>query len=227
MIGIYKIQSKLDNRYYIGSSINIHKRWKEHKYELNNNRHSNSKLQNFVNKYSLDSLEFNIIEECSKKELLSKEQNYLDKLDENSFNICVSSCAPMTNRKHSISTLEKMSISQSKENNPMFGTKRPKYVIEALYKANKGRIKTESEKLQRLINLPNRKEITINKDNTTIRCFSLAHASKIIGVKAQSIASAIKRKSRSKGWKIIEHTDKIYCHPQPELIDMLKNLKNK
>lgn len=225
MIGIYKIQSKINNKYYIGSSINITKRWKEHKYELINNRHSNSHLQNFVNKYGLDNLEFIVLEECSDKDLIIKEQNYLDKL-ENSFNICISAKAPMYNRNHSEDTLKKMSASQSKENNPMFGTKRPQYVINAMIEGRRAKGRTIEEKLKRLVNLPNRKEVTISKNDSKIRCFSLAHAAKIIGVKTQSIASAIKRNSKSKGWKITTHKDIVYCHPDKKLIELLENLKN-
>lgn len=216
MIGIYKIQSKIDDKYYIGSSININKRWREHKYELKNNKHSNLHLQNFVNKYSLDNLEFTIIEECNIECLLIKEQDYLNALNSNTFNICKSCLAPMYNRKHSKETLKKMSISQSKENNPIFGTKRPKHVIDALLKANKGRVKSEEEKFKRLVNLPNRRPIVISRNDEIINCFSIAEAGKIIGVSSNSVSKGLKQCRKVKGWD---------CHPDPKLIETLKNLK--
>ena len=50
--GIYKIQSIIKpERCYIGSAVNIQKRWRDHKRELRNNKHSNKKLQNHCNKY--------------------------------------------------------------------------------------------------------------------------------------------------------------------------------
>ena len=36
-IGIYCIENKINNKKYIGQSIHIHRRWSEHKYELNIN----------------------------------------------------------------------------------------------------------------------------------------------------------------------------------------------
>jgi group I intron endonuclease len=68
--GIYKIQSKLDKRCYVGSVFsenrkskrNFSKRLSEHRYDLKNQRHHSSHLQRFVNKYGIENLEFEIIE---------------------------------------------------------------------------------------------------------------------------------------------------------------------
>lgn len=49
MIGIYKII--INNKLYIGSSLDIKNRIKQHKSDLKNNRHANPKLQNAYNKY--------------------------------------------------------------------------------------------------------------------------------------------------------------------------------
>ena len=51
MIGIYKIENKVNGKVYIGQSVNIKKRWKQHKYELNSNNHVNKHLQASWNKY--------------------------------------------------------------------------------------------------------------------------------------------------------------------------------
>ena len=37
-IGIYKIENKINKKIYVGQSINIEKRWKEHKYLLTINK---------------------------------------------------------------------------------------------------------------------------------------------------------------------------------------------
>ena len=77
--GVYKIFSKkLANRCYIGSSINIQNRWKKHIRELKANKHHSVKLQRHFNKYGIDDLEFTILVECDKKELLNEEQSFLD-----------------------------------------------------------------------------------------------------------------------------------------------------
>lgn len=91
--GIYKILSKVNNRFYIGSSKNIEKRWKRHLSNLRNNNHVNQHLQRCYNKYGKDNFIFEIIELCDEEELLIREQYYLDYLKpyEKGFNIGKSS----------------------------------------------------------------------------------------------------------------------------------------
>lgn len=79
--GIYKITNKLTNYFYIGSSKNIEKRWKDHISKLRNNNHVNIILQRSFNKYSKDNFHIEIIEKCNINELLMKEQYYLDELN--------------------------------------------------------------------------------------------------------------------------------------------------
>ena len=63
--GIYKIQSlKKPSRCYIGSAVNIGKRWVNHLSDLKNNNHHNRILQNHFNKYGESDLVFIIIEPC-------------------------------------------------------------------------------------------------------------------------------------------------------------------
>ena len=79
--GIYKIQSiKKPDRIYIGSSICISERWRDHKKELRRNNHSNRRLQNHFNKYGEKDLLFNVIVGCDKDNLISYEQFYIDSL---------------------------------------------------------------------------------------------------------------------------------------------------
>lgn len=77
--GIYQITNKINGKKYIGSSKDIYKRWYQHKYELNKNKHGNKHLQNAWNKYGQDSFEFEIIEECEPEKRLYLEQFYIDK----------------------------------------------------------------------------------------------------------------------------------------------------
>ena len=80
-IGIYIIKNNIDDRVYIGSSINLKKRFYAHINSLRNKNHHNTKLQNFVNKYGLNVLLFEIICNCSKHELIKLEQFYIDKFN--------------------------------------------------------------------------------------------------------------------------------------------------
>lgn len=86
--GIYKIQSKTKpQRFYIGSAVNINRRWYEHLHDLRLNKHNNPKFQNHYNKYYESDLIFIIIEECLPELLIQKEQYYINELKPY-FNIC-------------------------------------------------------------------------------------------------------------------------------------------
>lgn len=77
MIGIYTIINLINNKRYIGQSIDIENRFIRHKSELNNNRHVNRHLQASWNKYGMNNFKFQIIEECTKEELNTKEQYWI------------------------------------------------------------------------------------------------------------------------------------------------------
>lgn len=101
---VYKIYNKINRKIYIGSSINIKKRFSDHKNKLKKNKHHNNHLQNAWNKYGNRNFEFKIIEICDKTLRLQKEQFYLDNINPE-YNIALSSSAPMEGRKHSKKTI--------------------------------------------------------------------------------------------------------------------------
>ena len=80
--GIYKIENKNNGKVYIGSSKNIHKRWKEHKTSLRKKVHHNAKMQHAWNKAggNLD-LNFEVLEECQTEFLFEREQHWMDFYD--------------------------------------------------------------------------------------------------------------------------------------------------
>lgn len=78
MIGIYSITCTITNKVYIGKSINIKNRWKEHKYALKKNRHANTYLQNAWNIHSAENFIFDIVEETTKDDLQDKEIYYIE-----------------------------------------------------------------------------------------------------------------------------------------------------
>jgi group I intron endonuclease len=86
--GIYKIRSRTKpQRFYIGSAVNLDRRWYEHLHDLRLNKHDNPKLQNHYNKYYENDLIFIVIEECLPELLIQKEQYYINELKPY-FNIC-------------------------------------------------------------------------------------------------------------------------------------------
>lgn len=74
MIGIYKITNKLNNKIYIGQSIDITRRWWEHKHD---NR-SNSLIHLAITKYGEENFTFEVIEECSQDQLNEREQYWIE-----------------------------------------------------------------------------------------------------------------------------------------------------
>lgn len=78
--GVYKIGISGSDKYYIGSSCNIHKRIIAHKNLLKLNKHANKYLQNITNKYGLESIEITILELCDIVDQYGREQYYVDLL---------------------------------------------------------------------------------------------------------------------------------------------------
>ena len=105
--GVYKIQSKfVPNRLYVGSSLDIHKRWWDHKTRLKEGLHKNPILQAHYNKYGTDDFEFCVIEECSQEMLINREQYYIDVLRP-SFNVLLFAENSL-GHKHSEETKQKI-----------------------------------------------------------------------------------------------------------------------
>jgi group I intron endonuclease len=97
LCGIYCISNTINDKVYIGSTNCFYPRKRQHFLELKGNYHTNPKLQNFVNKYGIETLHFNILEITKLEELKIKEQFYLDSIS-NKFNICVKADRPNVNR---------------------------------------------------------------------------------------------------------------------------------
>lgn len=81
MTGIYKISCSNSSKIYIGSAVNFKNRQRLHIVNLTNKTHHNAKLQAYANKYSIEDFKFELIEECTKENLLSHEQFYIDILN--------------------------------------------------------------------------------------------------------------------------------------------------
>ena len=77
--GIYMIKSlSLQNKVYIGGSINIKARWITHRTTMKRGI-ANARLQKHFDKYGLSDLSFTVLLICNKNELPIKEQEYIDK----------------------------------------------------------------------------------------------------------------------------------------------------
>jgi group I intron endonuclease len=75
MIGIYKITNKLTNESYIGQSHDIEKRFSYHKHNNSTN------IGKAIKRYGIENFSFDILEQCTEKELDEKEIYYIKKFD--------------------------------------------------------------------------------------------------------------------------------------------------
>ncbi|MDP3987255.1 MAG: NUMOD3 domain-containing DNA-binding protein [Nanoarchaeota archaeon] len=119
MIGIYYIKNILNNKIYIGSSINLETRFREHKNDLRNKNHHSYHLQQAWNKYGEENFQFGIIEECKekvKKFIIQREQYWLDfykSYEKNSgYNICKIADSPLGTKR---SEEDKRKMSESRK----------------------------------------------------------------------------------------------------------------
>ncbi|MDE2031406.1 MAG: GIY-YIG nuclease family protein [Patescibacteria group bacterium] len=76
--GVYQILNIVNNKFYIGSAINLDMRKNTHIWRLRNNKHHNNHLQASYNKYGEASFIFQILEYCEQGQLQFKEQCWID-----------------------------------------------------------------------------------------------------------------------------------------------------
>lgn len=85
MIGIYKIENKINHRIYIGQSIHLEVRLNEHKRSKDK-----SLIDNDIKKLGKENFSFDIIEECDPEDLDEFESYYIEKYNSlvpNGYNI--------------------------------------------------------------------------------------------------------------------------------------------
>lgn len=79
MIGIYLIQNKLNGHCYVGQSVDIHRRWRQHREAAKNNEYAPLYLT--MRKYGIENFDFSILEECEIEELDNKEIQYIEQFN--------------------------------------------------------------------------------------------------------------------------------------------------
>lgn len=96
MVGIYKITNKINHKVYIGQSVDIKRRWYEHKtraFDPNNNCYDKPLYRSF-RKHGLDNFIFEVVQECSVEEMNILETKYIHQFNSlvpNGYNLMESS----------------------------------------------------------------------------------------------------------------------------------------
>lgn len=78
MQGIYKITNKLNHKCYVGQSVDIKKRWREHRFYGTNEKtdRSNYHLYHSMRTYGIKNFKFTILEEVLDRNKLTKREIY-------------------------------------------------------------------------------------------------------------------------------------------------------
>lgn len=155
LCGVYKITNHINGKVYIGQSINIKVRWKDHINSLNRGDSSCTLLQRAWNKYGQENFSFEVLELCNKDMLDQIEIKYIELYDScnKGYNIESGGNANKhlseetkrkignanRGRKMSKETLQKMSESRMGEKNPMYGQTHSEEARKKISKAHKGK----------------------------------------------------------------------------------------
>lgn len=111
--GVYKIQHIQNGKLYIGSAVNIRKRWKSHRSALRRNKHHNNHLASAMKKYGVSAFAWEVVEFCPVTILTEREQFWLDYYQsfkpENGYNNSPTASSPLGVR-HSAASRENMRL---------------------------------------------------------------------------------------------------------------------
>lgn len=141
--GIYQIINKATGDYYLGSSIDIPKRWSAHRNSMRRDANECRILQNAWNKYGEDSFEFKVIGTCPVDKLVDLETYMLNDLHP-AYNIALDASAPMRGRTHTEE--HKKKIGRSGKTNPFYGRKHTTESLEKMRLAKVGKKASDATK---------------------------------------------------------------------------------
>jgi group I intron endonuclease len=133
--GIYKIINVVNNKFYVGSAVDLKRRKARHFSELRNGRHNNRHLQAAWVKYGEQAFVFVVVEELdTDADLLAAENVWLKEHvgKDHCYNIGVDATAPM--------------LGMSGELSPTWGYKHTPEAIAVITSASTGRTHTPEDK---------------------------------------------------------------------------------
>ena len=84
MVGIYKITNLINNKVYIGQSVYIEQRWRQHRYAANSG--NDHYLYRAIRKYGIKNFSFTVIEQCAQDLLNEREQYWIKQYKSNDSN---------------------------------------------------------------------------------------------------------------------------------------------
>ena len=223
--GVYKIT--IGEHFYIGSSQDVYLRKSSHLSKLKLKKHPNNYMQNVYNKYGVENFVFCVLEYCDVKDLIIKEQFYIDKLNPDLNHRLVAESnrgykhteqAKMRmkkaykNRTISEETRRKMSESKKGSLNPNYKKPMSEKMKEILRNVNKNNKRLVGRKLskettqkmslrQKGIKKKRSKQVyQYNKQGELIKIWDCVfYASKELGISSTAIYNNLKLLTKSSG----------------------------
>ena len=135
--GVYVIRNLENGRRYVGSSIDIERRRREHERHLSTGRHHSKFLQRSWNKSGASAFEFKTILHCSPDMCVFYEQRAMDSLRPEYNTVPVA--GSQLGYKHTEATKEKMSKARRKDFSPMTGRRHTEETKRRISENRKGK----------------------------------------------------------------------------------------
>lgn len=136
MKGIYKITNNITGNFYIGSSNNIFRRFREHKNVAFNIKSKNYKypIYRAIRKYGIDNFKFEVLEKLNEEtDLINREKYWFNKLKPY-YNQIEPVKTPGFHKNHTDETKDKISRNNCKY---WQGKKLPENMIKSIIEGNK------------------------------------------------------------------------------------------
>lgn len=104
MTGVYKITNLINNDCYVGSSVNISRRWKQHigLHANEKSKYYNRPLYVAFRNFGIENFKFEVLELCEEKDLIQKEQKYYEKYNPEYNKKQPKNCMPMDSIRYTI-----------------------------------------------------------------------------------------------------------------------------
>lgn len=187
--GIYYIRNLVNNHIYIGSSIMLTKRFKEHRLKLSTNKHHCKILQNAINKYGINNFEFVVLKtynNISDHDLRMLE-GLLIRLFKSEYNICK---YPEVSGK------------------PNYKRKLDEEWITNLHKNNNYKHSNNLETYNKVVNKNKNTatKVSIIIDNITYNFNTVKEACSFVGLQTDSVFS-LSQRCRKLGYSYIKKSD--------------------
>lgn len=188
--GVYLISNNVNGKCYVGSTVHLDQRRREHFSRLANNKHINAHLQNAYNKYGREAFNFEILETIDiddniKDKLLKREQFWIDNLKPE-YNVLLVAGSNL-GYHHTEETKKKISESTT-------GVKKSEEHAKHIREGQSGRVLTEEHKAKLSEAARHRKSPSnhaiISIDGVIYN--SLKEASEATGVKYNTIQKRLK-----------------------------------